>query len=137
MTTKANPGPWTDDENAAICHLYFTMLDTATTAPGAKFKAHMIRAAQGTPKPGDYDHTGDASDYAGKLAERSKGSIEAKLMNCSAAHRDLRAGAETMDGYGYRCLSNYQGTLRTAMQSALAGNDVIDMIVNGRKEPAA
>jgi len=130
-TKKATLGPWTDDENRAICELYFQMLEIATTAPGAKYKAHMIRAAQGTPKPGDEDYTGDASDYAGKLADRSKGSIEAKLMNCSAAHRDVRPGAETMDGYGYRCLSNYQGILKTAMQSAVAGEEIVAMTVKG------
>ena len=58
-------------------------------------------------------------------------------MNASAAHRDLRPGAETMDGYGYRCLPNYQATLKVAMNTGLAGEEVIAMIVNGRKEPAA
>jgi len=108
MTTTSKPGPWTDDENAAVIRLYFDMLSLATA--GASYnKAGMIRSYQFT----------DEGRHAEALSNRSRGSIEAKLMNCSAAHRDLQPRAETMDGHGYRALSNYQGALRTAMHSEL------------------
>ena len=122
-TKKATLGPWTDDENRAICELYFQMLEIATTAPGAKYKAHMIRAAQGTPKPGDEDYTGDASDYAGKLADRSKGSIEAKLMNVSGVLRDLGRDDVSMAAHGYVCMSNYQADLKLTVIGLLAVRD--------------
>ncbi len=104
MTTRT---PWTDPENAAIVALYFAMLDRAAYAGEPYNKASMIRQARG-------EVVSDAP-YAGKLTARSRGSIEAKLMNCSAAHRDLNPQAVTMDSYGYRCLSNYQKALKVAM----------------------
>jgi hypothetical protein len=129
-TTKTRPAPWSAEENKAICSLYFEMLDAAINGHPYS-KAAMIRDAQ------DHEQASTDNDYTGELDTRSKGSIEAKLMNCTAAHRDLRPGAITMDGYGYRALSNYQATLKDAMNTALAGEDVIAMIVNGRKEGAA
>jgi hypothetical protein len=117
--------PWTDAENSALVALYFAMLDAATS--GEKYnKAAMIRIAQNQPKSSDPDKRGENAaavfaswDYAGKLADRSRGSIEAKLMNATAAHRDIDPTAVTMDGYGYRALSNYQSKLKDAMLNAL------------------
>ena len=100
--------------------LYFHML--AAAKAGAFYnKAAMIRAKQN-------NHAGpiDSGLNTAPLKARSRGSIEAKLMNCSAAHRDLdiervttEPDAITMDGYGYRCLSNYQASLKQAMAAAL------------------
>jgi hypothetical protein len=95
----------------ALASLYFDML-TAATAGESYNKAGMIRAAQ--------NGHGGSEAYAGLLIDRSRGSIEAKLMNATAAHQDaIDAGAlpksETMDGYGYRALANYQATLRGAI----------------------
>lgn len=102
-----NRTPWTPAENRALAVLYFRMLFCARM--GASYnKAAMIRDAQGT------------DEKPGSLHGRTRGSIEAKLMNASAAHRDLEPGAVTMDGYGYRALANYQGSLRDAMRDALA-----------------
>lgn len=98
MTTHT---PWTDDENAAVVALYFDMLDHATAGKPYN-KAAMIRKAQAEP-----------------LANRSKGSIEAKLMNCTTAHRDLMPNAETMNCHGYRALSHYQASLKSAIYLAL------------------
>ena len=98
---------WTPDENRALAALYFRMLYCARM--GASYnKAEMIRTAQGT------------DEKPGPLHGRTRGSIEAKLMNASAAHRDLDAGAVTMDGFGYRALANYQASLRDAMRAAMA-----------------
>lgn len=100
--------PWNDRENAAVIRLYFDMLGFAVA--GHQYnKAGMIRTYQFS----------DEGKHPEALSNRSRGSIEAKLMNTSAVHRDLVDGATTMDGYGYRCLSNYQAALKVAMQSAL------------------
>jgi hypothetical protein len=100
--------PWNDKENAAVVRLYFDMLSFAI--PGHKYnKAGMIRS---------YQFSGGRCEHPEALSERSRGSIEAKLMNCSAAHRDLGA-AITMDGFGYRCLANYQSALKDAIKAEL------------------
>lgn len=114
--------PWTPQENAAVVRLYFAMLD-AVIAGMPYNKAAMIRAAQQGLAVRDLCPSVIPAPYVNKLAERSRGSIEAKLMNCSAAHRDISAKsggkAITMDGFGYRALSNYQASLRDAMQAEM------------------
>ena len=105
MTTRT---PWTAGENLALVRLYFEMNDAATTGRPYQ-KAAMIRHASRDNGPGD----------TGPLANRSRGSIEAKLMNATACHRDLCPDAETMDGHGYRALSNYQAALKDAMRAEL------------------
>lgn len=105
--------PWTDDECRAVVTLYLHMLNNATDGKPYN-KAAMIREA----RTGLECRVPDAERCAhpGRpLAERSRGSIEAKLMNCSAAHADLVPDAVTMDGYGYRALSNYQKALKHAL----------------------
>lgn len=109
MTTRT---PWTPAENLAVSRLYFDML-AAATAGHAYNKAAMIRHAQ---TPGDFTHSGP---YSGPLKDRTRGSIEAKLMNCSAAHAAIDPTATTMDGFGYRALANYQATLVDAMRAEL------------------
>jgi len=105
MTTRK--APWSPAENLALARIYFTMLHAA--GHGHPYnKAQMIRTAQGT------------DEIPGSLYGRSRGSIESKLMNASAAHRDLirdgliRDGL-TMDGFGYRALANYQSSLKDAV----------------------
>ena len=124
---------WTPEENRAVCALYFTMLDKAV--PGEKYnKAALIRVAQDGIGPRDLSETCNyATPFVGLLNARSRGSIEAKLMNCSAAHADLESGAVTMDGYGYRALSNYQAALRDAMYKALQRRDMADAFNSGTK----
>jgi len=130
MTTTKRQAPWSISENAALVSLYFDMLDSALI--GAAYnKAEMIRLARHEyePTPGsDVIFTGSMPDWACCLQDRSKGSIEAKLMNASAAHRDVSAesggNATTMDGYGYRCLSNYQATLKVAMTAGLKAREL-------------
>lgn len=102
---------WTPAENAALVRLYFRMLDAATTGKPYN-KAAMIRDAM-TESPQYRD------GIAGELTNRSRGSIEAKLMNASAAHAELRPGAETMASHGYKAWGNYQATLRDAMKAEL------------------
>ncbi len=109
MTTRK---PWTDAENAALIVLYFAMLDHAML--GEQYnKAAMIRNQQALPSQSVH------AAPCGPLAARTRGSIEAKLMNASAAHADLDPHADTMDVFGYRALSNYQKSLKVAMKSTL------------------
>ena len=83
--------PWTDSDNQAVCALYFQMY--SMQAQGVKFsKAPLVR------------------ELATEL-DRSKGSIEAKLMNCSGVMVDLVLVYVT----GYKPLSNYQHDLKTFM----------------------
>ncbi len=100
-------GPWTNDENRAVVSLYFAMLDCATAGTPYN-KAAMIRGSR-------EKVTASGGTIQGPLYARSKGSIEAKLMNCTAAHRDLSPTCTTMDGFGYRALPNYQRSLREAI----------------------
>lgn len=114
---KARPAPWTDAENSAICSLYFAMLRLAISGQSYN-KAGMVRTAQGNPKPGDSDISGDnhVPGIFCQLSERSRPSIEMKLMNCSAIHRDISGPTTvTMDGFGYRAMPNYQSSLKVAM----------------------
>lgn len=111
--TKTRPAPWTDRENMAIAALYFRMLD-GTSRVGEKLnKAALVRIAQGNPSEADRKTT-DTASFASQLDLRSRPSIEMKLMNCSAIHKDL--GAEyTMDDHGYRAMPNYQRALKAAL----------------------
>ena len=113
--TKRNP-PWSDSENHALVALYFVMLDNAVAGKPYN-KAAMIRSAQG--RADQWQNASHDSDGNAILRNRSRGSIESKLMNASAAHHDLNPEAETMHGHGYRALSNYQATLSEAMLFAL------------------
>lgn len=124
---------WTDDECRAVVALYFAMLDKATA--GAKYnKAAMIRATQ---EPQQIN-PGDATEPP--LAARSRGSIEAKLMNCTAAHEALRpvaaARRETMNDHGYRALSNYQRSLRDVMAEALDTRERRDAVTAAQEHCA-
>lgn len=106
-----NP-PWTAGENLAVCRLYFTML-SAATAGRPYNKAQLIRHATRDNGAGD----------TGPLVNRSRGSIELKLMNASAAHAILRPRAVTMDGFGYRAMPNMQRALLDAMRAEIADRE--------------
>lgn len=101
--------PWSEQENRDLIALYFQMLDKA--AIGTPYnKAAMIRREQ----TGKDDAGTGHSDFA-TLANRSKQSIEFKLMNASAAHAAIDPEAVTMHGFGYRAMPNYQAALKDAM----------------------
>ncbi len=109
--------PWSTEENVALVALYFEMLDIEIDEQRYS-KADMIRAIRGEPQ------TSVASFREAPLANRSRGSIEFKLMNASAAHADLGSPANlTMHDHGYRALPNYQADLRLAMQAELVRRD--------------
>lgn len=116
---------WTEAENTAVCRLYFTMLDAVRNRQ-AYSKAALVRAWQGI-EPDAAKLTPADAPYA-PLAARSRGSIEAKLMNATAAHADLVGDkAVTMDSHGYRALPNYQASLKQAMADALADRQAHDV----------
>lgn len=108
-----NRTPWTPAENRALVSLYFEMLDRAQAGQPYN-KAAMIRDSRER-------YSESCNRIAGALFDRTRGSIEAKLMNATAAHRELEPGAVTMDGYGYRALANYQRDLGRAMACAIVG----------------
>ena len=116
MTAKRTP--WTPAENAALVRLYFAMLDAQRHLDefGMTYnKAGMIRHARGE-AVGAHMTTVEH----GALTNRTRGSIEAKLMNATAAHSHLGARrAETMHDHGYRALSNYQAALKDAMRAEI------------------
>lgn len=100
MTTRK---PWTDAENWSICSLYAMMSLRAVN--GMKYnKAAMIREVQGT------------DENPGPLHDRSRGSIEAKLMNLTAVLRDLGLTEYSMERHGYKALPNYQRALKEQAQ---------------------
>ena len=112
---------WKAEENAACIALYFLMRKAVDD--GIEYnKAAMIREQQ----------TGIKSAHCinnrGPLAGRSKGSIEAKLMNVTAVLHDLDRADVSMASHGYRPLSNYQRDLRDMVVPMLA---VRDEAVNG------
>jgi hypothetical protein len=116
-----NRTPWDDTENGGLLALYFMMLDSVQAGEDYS-KAELIRISRGI-----------NNDYTAPLANRSRGSIEFKLMNASACHADLIAETlklpadmaqavalpQTMHGHGYRALPNYQATLKAAMADEL------------------
>lgn len=112
--------PYDYEENRGTVAMYFEMLDN--TQRGYKFiKAELIRIAQ------DPEST-SSQLFAGTLANRKRGSIEFKLMNCSAAHADIDPNAETMHSHGYRALPNYQRSLKTAMRNELTRRRAAEQI---------
>lgn len=105
---------WNNTENAALTALYFSMRKRVDD--GVEYnKAAMIRKAQGEES---WQHP-----YAGRLADRSRGSIEAKLMNVTAVLHDLDRDDVSMAEHGYRPMSNYQSDLKTMVVGLLAVRD--------------
>ena len=92
---------WTDAENAAIVALYFRM--RAAVDAGEKLnKAALIREAR-----------------AGALCDRSRGSVEAKLMNVSGALADMGREDVSLHNHGYKAASAYQKSMRAAVAEYL------------------
>ena len=103
--------PWNDTENRALIALYFAMLNMATNRQPYN-KALMIRCSQHGCRP---ENRASYGGFAHALVNRSRGSIEAKLMNASAAHLAIDPQAETMASHGYKAWGNYQASLKQAM----------------------
>jgi len=112
--------PWNDTENQALNSLYHRMHQGVQRTENLN-KAALIRIAQGQAK--DTDRATSTDGFAGLLAERSRGSIEAKLMNLTAVLHDLGRAQFSMSEHGYRPLSNYQADLKQAAVDYL--NDVV------------
>lgn len=113
----SRPAPWTAHENRAICSLYHAMW--RRLEDGKKLnKAALIRVAQHGIGPRDLSHetVEEAVPFAKKLAARSKGSVEAKLMNVTA----ILEATPPLDQFsliadGYVPMSNYQAALKVAV----------------------
>ena len=116
---------WKAEENAACIALYFLMRKAVDD--GIEYnKAGMIRHFRG-------EAIGAWMEIpSGALKDRSKGSIEAKLMNVTAVLHDLDRADVSMASHGYRPLSNYQRDLRDMVVGLLA---IRDEAVNGGFSP--
>lgn len=114
---KARPGPWTDTENAGCCALFFRMQHKAA-AGQAYNKAEMIREERGE------ECRANPGGHLGKpLSQRSRPSIEMKLMNLSAVMESLGRPELSMSEHGYRAMPNYQANLKTMAVAVLAVRD--------------
>ena len=128
MTSRHNPktskgsakaGAWTDAENAAVIALYVTIQREVITN-GRGTKAGVIREIRGEPKATDPRII--PVEIRGELAMRSRGSVEAKMMNLShvlAQSDDPKAGRLTLAANGYKALSGCQAALFDAVVEAL------------------
>lgn len=109
--------PWTHDENRALVALYFSMA-FAVEQHQPYVKAAMIRERQ----TGERTLPNGTKVYtSAPLQNRSRGSIEAKLMNCTAVVEDLGFHKWSMAEHGYRALPNYQAALKVAVADYLRG----------------
>jgi hypothetical protein len=106
-------GAWTDNEIFAVLMLYRSMWIYATEGVDYN-KAAMIREARGIDKHGQ-------STRHGPLYDRSKGSIEMKLMNVTAALGSIGRDDLSMAEHGYRPMSNMQKSLKDAVVTWASG----------------
>jgi hypothetical protein len=105
-------GAWTHTEQQEVIELYDQMHRFATG--GVEYnKAAMIRHARGE------SELPDGTKFAG-LKDRSKGSIEMKLMNITAACEALDRPDLSMAEFGYRPMVNMQKSLKDAVEMWLA-----------------
>ncbi len=93
---------WTDLENAALCRAWCLMFMADLTGKAVN-KSAVRRELIGT------------DSEPGILHSRSHGSIEAKLMNISAAA--VAIGIPALPGY--KPASNYQASLRVHLMAAI------------------
>jgi hypothetical protein len=98
---------WTEPEIRAVVELYAMMRRHVNTGEPYN-KARMIRNQQGP---------------IGQLRDRSRGSIEAKLMNITGALDRLGRDDLSMSEHGYRPLANMQKALFEAVQRWAASVD--------------
>jgi len=99
-------GPWQDREIQAVILLYRAMLNAVVTEKKYT-KRHMIIATQALG------------------LNRSRGSIEAKLMNVTAATEQLGRSDLSMSDHGYRPLSNMQKALKEAVADWIKRGGVV------------
>jgi hypothetical protein len=99
---------WTDNEIHEVLILYRGMWIYATSGVDYN-KARMIREARGQETP---ECPGGA---IAPLGSRSKGSIEMKLMNVTAALESIGRDDLSMAEYGYRPMTNMQKSLKDAV----------------------
>jgi len=114
MTTTSK-GPWGLDEIDAGISLYLLMLACAANRRPYN-KAAMIRHVQN-------NHAGpiDSGLNTAPLKERSRGSIEAKLMNVTAAVESLGRPDLSMSEHGYRPFPNMQKALKERVAERIDG----------------
>ena len=110
--------PWTTAEidGAIAMYLAFRVLEHR----GAPYvKAQFIRQLIGAPTPANPEGNPDAI-----LVNRSKGSVEAKFMNITAALESIGRQDLSMASHGYVPLANMQAALKTRVTELVAGQTI-------------
>lgn len=121
---------WTlaEIDSAIALYLTFRVLEHRR-APYVK--AQFIREIIGAPTPANPEGNPDAA-----LAARSKGSVEAKMMNVTAALQSIGRDDLSMAGFGYVPLPNMQAALKARVTELVKGetldtlSDMIGRIAN-------
>lgn len=126
-TEAATGKPWTPDEQAAAVQAYNGMLE-ADNAGRPASKAAVIRWLRGDTQKNRHSKNPDVTHaelagifwQRGTLAARSRGSVEAKFMNISAARADLErdTGEPWPILKGYKAAGNYQRSLVELIQQS-------------------
>ena len=137
MTARHNPktkagsavkGPWTGAEIAAAISLYQTIRSHVVDHASPMTKAELIRYWRG--EQGPLTLLG-MSAHHGSLKARSRGSVEAKLMNISACIESMIARRDdghydyaaelSLAKHGYKAFGNVQAALADAVREYVIG----------------
>lgn len=113
--------PWTPAEidSAIALYLSFRVLE----ARGSPYvKAQFLREIIGAPTPANPEGNPEAP-----LINRSKGSVEAKLMNITAALQSIDRDDLSMASFGYVPLANMQAALKSRVAELVAGYELADL----------
>ena len=113
--------PWNQSEIDPLIALYLTF--RVLEDRGAPYvKAQFIRELIGAPTPAQPDGNPDAA-----LANRTKGSAEAKMMNVTAALESIGRHDLSMAQFGYVPLSNMQAALKARVTELVAGETLASL----------
>jgi hypothetical protein len=85
-------------------------------------KAQLLREIIGAPTPANPEGNPDAT-----LHGRSKGSVEMKLMNITAALESIGRDDLSMAEHGYRPMKNMQAALKVRVAELVEGNSLNDL----------
>ena len=104
---------WNQLELLACCELYFQVV-RAIQAGNRVNKAELIRLY----RSGAADLP--ASEFTGPLSSRTRGSVELRLMNITAALPTVGYTGFTLADHGYRPLQNFPPSLAEVLREYLA-----------------
>lgn len=106
---------WSDSEVAAAVALYFAMLGLSLNGLAFNKRAMIREATQESTQPAGFK----ACPYTAELRDRSRQSVEMKLMNVTACINSLAqehgTNYQSMEFAGYKPLNSYQAALKIAV----------------------